>query len=106
MLVGALSFFCSQIRPPAPEKKASALFTELGCGSPESDLSSLVDRFDGDRIFVTPLVWNALLYEQRIGLAGWYSVCRRSGSFVFIRHANTGKTLASFSPATGYSGEE
>ena len=60
----------------------------------------------GDRVglgvTVDPLIWGQLAYVQRVGIAGWVSLCMFDGETAFIKHWQTGENLAMWSIDLGY----
>lgn len=75
------------------------------CGT-DLDLAPLVVKYEGPRLYVKPAAWDRLDIVQRQGIAGWYSVCQMGGEDVFIKHGNTGRTLAIYGPGLGYHSKE
>ena len=57
-------------------------------------------------VFVRPQLWAAMAYESRAAWARWLCECVFDGKRVSIRHGDTGKVLAKYKRAFGYSVEE
>lgn len=83
--------------------KAELCTPEMAEGS--QALISTVDLQLTD-VFVDPLVWAMTPFDARHGFARWASICLFDGSSAEIRHADTGRELASYLEGVGYRSRE
>lgn len=64
-----------------------------------------VDR-TAREVFVNPALWSTTAFDARTGWAKWAANCLVGQKRATIRHGYTGKELATWSDAFGYSSEE
>ncbi len=81
----------------------------------QSRIDPLVSRYEqitrkgkivAGEMFVKPIAWQLLDLDIRKALARWAYYCVFNEKSLDIRHSQTGRVLASYSGAWGYSGKE
>lgn len=86
----------------AEERARQALCT----ASRDATFRQMISEVRTGEVFVDPAHWSMLQFSEREYLARWASTCLFDDQSVDIRHATTGKVLASWTPGWGYSAKE